>query len=392
MNIRILDSPVSSGRHESPLCSDAFRRPLTGLPPVLPTKSMKAGLWATSVLTFACICLVLWSPMDEFVSAPGIVRPADYAIAFSAEEGILMDVDVTDGARVRKGDVLARLDETPKRAEIVRLEGELAVARAEAEVARAAMRRTAAAPVPPEFLFSGLEVERQSEVRGLQEDYLKRLQELQKTGAASGTEMLNVRLQLITSEAMLKRSLQANELLRGPYGAAVVEEAAAREQVATARVRALEARLQQERLELERLVIVAPENGVIIATARHFPGERIRAGEALFKITDAEATALRLYASEDRVDRIRVGQLVRFRGNNNPDRLAPLAIGRVTAVAVDRDLETEPEARNQGSYRVAVKIEHAPYPLAVGATVSAEIIIDRRPFWRLLSMRGGAAM
>ena len=126
-------------------------------------------------------------------------------------------------------------------------------------------------------------------------------------------------------------------------------------------------------------------------TARRFSGEKIEAGATLFKITDADRTELRLYASEDRVNLIQPGQLVRFRANNNPDRLAPLAVGRVSRVARDRDLSTSEDSNSRGTYRVSVDIEKEPYPLAVGATVEAEIVLERRPFWRLLLLKPKSA-
>lgn len=127
---------------------------------------------------------------------------------------------------------------------------------------------------PPEFLFSALEVERQQEVQDIQQNYLKRLNELQKTGAASGTEVLNVRPQIIASEAMLKRSLQANELFTAPYGRASLDEAAEKEKIAEARIKNLESDLRLAREDFGRLDIIAPESGAILSTARRFPGEK----------------------------------------------------------------------------------------------------------------------
>jgi multidrug resistance efflux pump len=231
-------------------------------------------------------------------------------------------------------------------------------------------------------------VERQQEIQDIQQNYLKRLNDLQKTGAASGTEVLNVRLQLIASETMLKRSQQANDLFTGAYGQASRDEALGKEKVAEARVKSLERNLTLARADLERLDIIAPESGTILATARRFPGEKVLSGEALFKITNNTGTELRLYATEDRVDRIKPGQLVRFRANNNPDRLAPLATGRVAEVALDRDLSPDQEEKAAtSSYRITVAVEKVPYPLAVGATVQAEVVIDRRPFWGLLFLK-----
>jgi multidrug resistance efflux pump len=233
-----------------------------------------------------------------------------------------------------------------------------------------------------------LEVERQSELQSLHRDYLERLKQLQASGAASGVELLNVRLQLISSEALLKRSQLANELFKGGYGEAAIAEATARKNLAEARVQALRQELEVAKEGIGRLVIRAPVSGTIISTARRYPGERVASGEALFRISSSNRIKLRLYATEDRIDKVRPGQMVRFRANNNPDRLALLATGTVLEVAEDRDLEAEKQtAGNHASYRIHVQVDNASYDLAIGATVEAEIVIGRRPLWRLIMQR-----
>lgn len=384
-------SVPNSLRKNSPLCTDTYRTPLEELPPVIPPRWMKSSMFWGTALTLGVTLFTLLNPMDEFVTAPGMVRPADYAYVFSRSSGLIESIDITDGQRVAKGQVLARLDSWEVRKQIAQIDGEISQAEAELGMVQATARKVAAAPVPPEFLFSEVEVARQKEIQSLQQDYLRRLNDLQKTGAASATETLNLRLQLIASESLLKRSQQAYELFKGDYGAASQAEAAERERMIQARLTTLRAKRDLAAADLERLQIVAPEDGVILATARRFPGEKIEAGATLFKITDAERTELRLYATEDRVNLIQPGQLVRFRANNNPDRLAPLAVGRVSHVARDRDLSTSEDASSRGTYRVTVEIEKEPYPLAVGATVEAEIVLERRPFWRLLFLKPQAS-
>lgn len=370
------------------LCSEDFLCLASQLPTAAPPRWMKSGLIATGILMLICMTTVALSPMDEYVTAPGEVRPAEFTLVFSKSDGILESVEVTDRSHVSKNQLLARLDGWEKKKEIARIEGEVNQARAELNLARATIRKVTAAPVPPEFLFSAVEMERQKEIQGIQQAYLKRLEDLQKTGAASTTELLNVRLQIIASESLLKRSQQAHDLFTGDYGAASKEEANKRQNVIEARLKSLEKELTLAHEELNRLDVVTPKSGIILATARRFPGEKVLAGEALFKITETSGTELRLYATEDRVNLIQTGQLVRFRANNNADRLAPLAVGRVTEVALDRDLESKQNDKvPQAPYRITVAVEKVSYPLAVGATVEAEIVIARRPFWRLLFLK-----
>ena len=380
-------------RTTSPLSPEVFRQPVQKMPQVIAPRWMRLSMIWSVALTVLIGVLTLLSPMDEYVVAPGEVRPADYAFVFSRSAGILESIEVLDNQPVKRGQVLARLDGWEIRKQLAQVDGEIAQAEAELAMAKAAARKVSAAPVPAEFLFSGVEVERQTEIQGLQQDYLRRLNELQKTGAASVAETLNLRLQLIASESLLKRSQQANDLFKGDYGAASLAEAQERQHMIEARLRTLYTRRELAAQDLKRLDIVAPEDGVMLSVARRFPGEKIEAGAKLFKITDGDHSELSLFASEDRVNLIKPGQLVRFRANNNPDRLAPLAVGRVIAVARDRDLESSNTASgtapSNGTYRVKVAVEKEPYPLAVGATVEAESVLERKPFWRLLFVNPG---
>lgn len=388
MNTTDLQTPSTKS---SPLASEEFTTTPSSLRRVIPPGWMRKGLIAILILTLFCAGGVLLSPMDEFVIAPGEVRPADFLFIFSRSDGILESVLVDDGEAVVSAQVLARLDPWEHTKLLKEIEGQIEQAKAELSLHEAAERKIIAAPVPPEFLFSALEVERQQEVQEIQQDYLRRLKKLETSGAAAGTELLSVRLQLIASEALLKRSQQANELFTGSYGAAAREEAQSRKAVAAASLRTLESRLAAAKTDLHRLEITAPQAGTILSTASRFPGEKVAAGAALFKISSTTSTELRLYATEDRVNLIQPGQLVRFRSNNNPDRLAPLATGRVIEVALDRELEPQHESRNSRSpYRIKVAVENAPYPLAVGATVQAEILIARKSFWRVLAMKSPA--
>ena len=375
-------------RHDSPLCEEPFRAPHEQLPPALPPVWLHRGTWISVGLTVLLTLWVLLSAVDEFVSAPGVVRPGDYTLVFSQTSGLLDALEVRDGAEVQEGDILARLDTLAARRELSRLEAAIEQTQVELALARSTARKVAAVPGPTEFLFSGVEVDRQREIQALQKDYLSRLEDLEKSGAASGVELLNLRLQLIATEALLRRSEQAQNLLEGEFGQAASEEARERVHLAETRLQALQEEVVFQKEEIERAVLRAPRSGVILAVTPIFPGERVEAGAPLFKITHGGPTELRLYAGEDRIDRVEPGQRVRFRANNNPDRLAPLATGEVVAVAQDLDLESDfvsaPVNPAQRFYRVTVRVENAPYPLAVGAGVQAEIVLGRRPFWRLL--------
>ncbi|HRJ72012.1 MAG TPA: efflux RND transporter periplasmic adaptor subunit, partial [Terrimicrobiaceae bacterium] len=97
-------------RNTSPLSPDVFRQPVQTMPQVIAPRWMRLSMAWSVVLTILIGVLTLLSPMDEYVVAPGEVRPAEYAFVFSRSAGILESIEVLDNQPVKRGQVLARLD------------------------------------------------------------------------------------------------------------------------------------------------------------------------------------------------------------------------------------------------------------------------------------------
>lgn len=376
--------------HFSSLCRPDYLRSPEELAPSLPPRWLKSTLWAGIIFFIVIFTLTMLGPMDEFVSASGEVRPARYTIVFSRAEGVLKEILVKDGQHVKKGDIIAQLDSWNADKAIVSTENELAQAQAEMKMAQATRSKIDALPVPPEFFFSPVEKERQQEVKEVQQDHLDRLERLQKSGAASHLELLNQKLQLIAAEFQLKRNEQAEELKDGPYGKASQLEAEERERVIQARINSLELNLKLAQEERKRCEVTATEDGVVIATTQRFNGEKVPLGTPLFKISQLDRQELRLYATEDRLQFIKPGQTVRFKSRSNADALAKPATARVTEVALDRDLpDSYSDASPKGTYKIKASIESIAYTLPMGGQVDAEIILQRRPFWKLFFIHPG---
>ena len=134
--------------------------------------------------------------------------------------------------------------------------------------------------------------------------------------------------------------------------------------------------------------ITSPAAGRVLSTARLLEGERVFLGSPIVKLVRGDEQTIRLYANEDRIDRIRPGLEVRFRVRSNPDRLAPYARARITRVARDRDLALEDQTNlPPASYYIRATVEQAPYDIPYGAQLDAEIILDQKPFWRRFFLR-----
>lgn len=245
----------------SPLAPQDYNRGAAELPQVTAPSWMSWVLWFVLICLFASMAVSLFGPMDEYVSAPGEVRPLDYTLVFSSANGVLQKMLVEDGDEVTEGQVVARIWVLPE------------------------------------------------------------------------------------------------QVALDPTG-----------------IRPFE--------------ITSPSAGTVLSTARIFEGERVLLGAPLVKLVRGQEQTIRLYASEDRIDQIKPGQLIRFRVRSNPDRLAPFATARVTHVARDRDLATEDKTDlPPASYYIKATIETAPYEIPFGAQLDAEIVLRERPFWQILLLR-----
>jgi multidrug resistance efflux pump len=380
------ERPVMPRSATSDLVPPGFRIRSDDLPRSLPPRWM-TWLWVAALCgTIVCLICTMLGPMDEFVLTQGVVRPADFTLAYPKVSGTVDEVLVTVGERVNAGQVLCRIDSADLLRERADLEAELPQAQAALAIADANLAATRAAPVSTDLLFQAQSVARQREIVTMRRELLSRMEQ---AGGLSLVELTRERLGVKSAEADLDRAVHAATMLDGGYGQAAIAGAEARRRQAEAQLQALAIKQHSLDTELERRLVRAPSDGVVVSRSISIPGEQLELGKPLFKISKGTDTQVRLYASEDRVDRIKPGMQVRFRSRSDPDRLSPFSIGRVVDVALDRDVDgaaaEHPEL--QGAYVIDITVTESRARLPLGAIVDAEVVIEKRPFWRLLLMR-----
>lgn len=379
----------------SEMLPNGFHTPSEELPRSTAPKWMTWTWIGSVVLTVVVLGGTLLGPMDEFVLTTGMVRPAEYALVLPQISGQIASVEATPGMRVKAGQVLAHLDTLDLERERATLNADLAQAEADLAIALAQSSAVREAPLPPELLFQARSAQRQQQVVGMRHDLLTRMEGLGQSNNVSLLELTRERMNTLSAELDLERCRQAQTLLNGDYAKAQIAMGEGRDRAASARVAGLRERLTVLDQQLARRIIRAPADGLVISRAVRFPGEKVEQGTALFKLAFGTATQLRLYASEDRVNRIKPGMLVRFRTRSDPDRLHPMSIGRVEEVALDRALTKEDgeSIEHRGSYAIDVTTEISANPatnLPLGAAVDAEIVLGERPFWHLLLLRNAS--
>lgn len=341
-------------------------------------------LWmASAVICVLAACVVLVGPMDERVAAPGVVRPSDYTLVFPAAPGTVAEVRAVPGLTVGSGELLARLDcrELERERDTVTQ----SVLRAEAELAMAVAG--VAQSVPHELQLQAAEAPR---LRAMVDERRRLLERMEAAGDGRGlslVELVRERLAFQSLERELERAERVAGLVAGAWAQSAHDAAAARVRAAEASLAGLRARLAHIQADIALREIRAPAEGLLVNRAVRFHGEKVELGQALFKIARGPATRLRLYAGEDRVDRIRPGMKVLFRPKSDPDRLKSPRTGVVEEVALDRTLEAEQgDGPPAGAYAIDVLVDAGGADLPLGASVDAEVVLGHRSFiWLLLN-------
>ncbi|MBW7850416.1 MAG: HlyD family type I secretion periplasmic adaptor subunit [Rhodospirillales bacterium] len=374
------------------------RRPLLIGAVIIVVTFFGIGLWAAT------------APLDSAAIAPGFITvESNRRTIQHLEGGIVREILVQDGDRVKAGEVLLRLDDTRARAQmgILRadLDSQLAIEarlvaerdglpapRFSAELTERLDDPTVAAIVESQralFAARGVALAGQRSILeqriiqfGQQVDGLKALE------ASKAAQIKLIRDELkdlyglleqgyVTRPRVLALEREASRLEgeRGDHVAAIARarqgageaqlqiyqlEKGRQEEVARelrdvrARITELRERIVAAADVLQRIDIVAPVSGTVMDLAIHTAGGVVAPGASIMDIVPAnDALVVEVHINPIDIDTVHPGQAVALRINTADARLTPVINGRLATVSADRVVE---ERTNQTYYRGRVVI------------------------------------
>jgi RND family efflux transporter MFP subunit len=242
-------------------------------------------------------------PADtSLLDASGYVTARRDATVSAKITGKVIDVPIEEGMRVEEGDVLAHLDDTEARAQLLYAQAQLEAARSERDVLRADLAQ------------AERDYTRQA---SLTREQVGSRQELERAGATRDT----LRARLANAETRILVAAKSLEVAQ---------------------------------VQLDNTVIRAPFSGIVVAVAAQ-PGEMISpisAGGGFTRtgigtIVDMDSLEFEIDVNESFIGRVSAGQPVRATLNAYPDWKIP---GRVIAVIPTAD-------RSKATIKVRVAIE-----------------------------------
>jgi multidrug resistance efflux pump len=309
---------------------------------------MARSICWTDYRSAACIVLLLamWcagrSPADPpkpdaaSLEGRGFIVPVQVIQIGSEIAGQAVEVPIEEGQRVKKGEVLVRLDATGHEIELKRRLALLERARARFEDLKHGLR-------PEEIKQAEAELRRAEAERDHLRQQVERLRRLLQAAAVKAEELAQAEAMLRLAEAQVEKAKAALQLLQaGPRKGQF--------ETARAEVLAAEADLEQARYLASRTRIVAPVDGTILKKGIE-PGAVVNAGafplgSVLCEIADLTRLEVEVAISERDIGRLAVGQACEVRTEAFPSDVFQGQVARVLPVL----------DRARGCYLVRVRL------------------------------------
>lgn len=281
----------------------------------------------------------------RYYSPPPLARGVVYAnghiegteVDVSAEvSGRVVESNLTEGAKVGKGDTLVVLDSSG-------LKTRLAQAGADAAAIKSEKARIAAE----------LEIWRHH-LRTTKAD-LERFQQLRERGTAA--------------QQRLDQAQNAYQEARGREAALTAEAAAI-----GARLEAANRQIEYLQLQVEKTVIRAPISGTVLVKAIEI-GELAQPGRIVATLVDLGRMELKVYVREADIGKLQLGNPAKLRVDSFPDRYFAASVARIDQQAqfTPRDIHM-PDERARTVYGVTLAVPNPEEYLKPGMPADAWIL------------------
>jgi HlyD family secretion protein len=307
--------------------------------------------------------LTVWTPFDGTLES----RAVETIVSRVQGRATLVDL-APEGVPVRRGDVLARFDDSSLAADAIRLENELARSTADLDALENAEIPLARSDLAGEIA----ELRRQVDS---EQAMLVESRELSDRKLIPGREVEQGQRRVDALRARLQQSEQRRELL--DKHAHPAKLARARSDVAAARVS-----LAQVRLQLTNCVIRTPVDGMVVYLPLYTGNEYrpVRVGDAVFPnqpflaLPDLSNLVVQLYVPESDLARVQPGLRARIQPLAYPDRVLPGAVESLGPAAQARP----GHPAWQHYVRATVRLDENDARLRPGMSLRVELLTVQR--------------
>jgi HlyD family secretion protein len=341
-------------------------------------------IWASTKLTRQDLTSVevgdvtRMKKLVQMVSATGEINPKEYVELQAEISGVITDLYVEEGDRVKKGDVLLRIDpiqtETAMRAQ----EAILSATQSEArnQQAQIAVQKTNSERDLASVRLADAELDKAQQNYELAKSQFERKQALFEDNLISRDDYDAAKNTMLIAQASLRSAEAQKKQAEAQYQVSkvVLEQAKSSYESALSRVKQQQAMLQSQQDLLQKTTIRAPLSGVITQMnvevgERAVPGTLNNPSATLMVIADLSVIEAELQVDETDIVDLQLGQPAVIKVDALPDR--PLK-GKVTEIG-NSAIQTGTSSQEAKDFKVTVQLADPPASLRPGLSCTGEI-------------------
>ena len=319
------------------------------------------------------VALLFYFKMEEQVVAYGVVEPQNVIEVRGDRSTTVFKVLVKQGQVVAKDDLLIQFDSNAEQNELAQAEDRLKRAQSQLEVQQVKLEYLTKNPLPEKLLFAAEELAYAKATLDLSKSELDRNCKLLTKGLISQSQWgeEQAKHQAVVNRFQLAERKQ--QLVSSGLKQIILKEATTQIKLAQCEVTNLQHEVKRWREKLDNCTPRASAAGQVVAIYKR-DGESVKPGELLLAVTPDNRTQLRLFVDEKEIYKIGVGQKAWIRSSVYSYRKYGTCRGTVSDVAV----WAANEETNKREYIVLVSVEDAPFPLLLGSTAQAYIVVAYR--------------
>ena len=334
--------------------------------------------WTQRDLVTVQTSLATRQDLSSVVTASGEIKPKNYINLGANAMGPLTEIFVKEGDRVRKGQVVARIENTQADADVAAQKATIASAEADSAAAEAGIKAQDDAITTQQATVQRYENELQRS-----KEYLDRYDQMYKEKLVAKQDYDQKRADYESAVA----SVRENEARLAQAKSQRTQNMA---QLTSAQRRVTQAQAALTRLDnvLARFDVVAPLDGVVTDLPVRVgetvvQGVQNSAGSTIMTIADMSLITAEVDVDETDVVSVQLGQAAEVTIEAMPNRtfvgkviqIGDTAIVRSSGLAASQSATSTQEAKD---FKVVVALEHPPEEIRPGLSATAKIVTATR--------------